>query len=383
MARNLGVKYTDEKPFYFISYNTEDEKRVAEYAAALVKAKVPIWYDSGLKIGGEWEAEIAEKIDDCQAVIMFLSRKILEKEASYVHKEFELATEYSAKTVYVVMLDEIDKREIPPKYRTWWINVTRLQCINAYEFESPKECVKTFLEKLGIKNKVGEPNVPEKDQQTQPKSKITMGQVKQQEVEFANKKLRTHYDTCGIEMVEFVEWMIISSGCPMDMAQYYVELLIWISDRTVKFEMIQIPIYKLCDAEQVKLCIEKIRANEETLMPSGVGKGEIYKALELYYHFLSQSKADIVWGTIKKYEGETFNTKFMTEFSYSVSGDVLYIVKPQFGISSYLNISKNDFGIIVGMESLDEMHRLRKGRELGAYIYGILTDPRIEEVYKN
>ena len=32
MARNLGVPYTDEKPYYFISYNSEDESRVTKYA---------------------------------------------------------------------------------------------------------------------------------------------------------------------------------------------------------------------------------------------------------------------------------------------------------------------------------------------------------------
>ena len=107
MARDLGVSYTNKQPYYFISYNKEDEKRVAKYAAELAKLNVPLWYDNGIKIGSEWENEIAERIDKCEAVIMFLSKNIFLKEKSYVHSEFELATNYSHKKVYIMMLDDI------------------------------------------------------------------------------------------------------------------------------------------------------------------------------------------------------------------------------------------------------------------------------------
>lgn len=150
MAKNLGIPYTDEKPFYFISYNSEDESRVAEYAKWLVEYNLPVWYDNGLKIGEVWEKEIAEKIDECQAVIMFLSKKIFLKDDSYVHKEFELATEYSMKPVYVMMLDKIDKPDVPVRFRSWWISVSRLHCINVYEYSSPEECVKKLAESLGL-----------------------------------------------------------------------------------------------------------------------------------------------------------------------------------------------------------------------------------------
>ena len=151
MARNLGVAYTENKPYYFISYNSEDETRVAAFARELEKLGVPMWYDHGIKLGTEWENEIAEKIDSCEAVVMFLSKNIFAKENSYVHKEFELATEYSEKTVYVVMLDNIKKPEVPVRFRGWWTEVTKLQCVNAFEHTSVYECAGMLVREAGIK----------------------------------------------------------------------------------------------------------------------------------------------------------------------------------------------------------------------------------------
>jgi len=150
MARNLGVPYTDKPPYYFISYNSEDEARVRKYAAKLSEHKVPMWYDHGIKVGNEFEIEIAEKIDNCLAVIMFLSRNIFSKGSSYVHKEFELATEYSEKPVFVVMLDEIKKPEVPIRFRSWWTEVSKLQCVNAYECATEELCAQKLIESADI-----------------------------------------------------------------------------------------------------------------------------------------------------------------------------------------------------------------------------------------
>lgn len=152
MSRNLGVPYTDKEPYYFMSYNSEDEKRVAEYAKALTDIGIPLWYDMGIKIGTAWENEIAYRIDCCTAVIMFLSKNIFLKDSSYVHKEFELATEYSEKKVYIIMLDEVKKPEVPIHFRAWWTKVTRLQCLNAYEFSTPMAAMEKFADDIGIEN---------------------------------------------------------------------------------------------------------------------------------------------------------------------------------------------------------------------------------------
>ncbi len=151
MARNLGISYTDKEPYYFISYNSEDESVVSEYAVELDKCGIPMWYDNGIQVGTAWENEIAERIENCTAVIMFLSKNIFLKENSYVYKEFELATEYSQKKVYVMMLDQIKKPEVPVRFRAWWTDVTRLHCINTYEFNSPKDSVQQLIKSFTMK----------------------------------------------------------------------------------------------------------------------------------------------------------------------------------------------------------------------------------------
>jgi len=156
MARNLGIPYTDKQPYYFISYNSEDEARVAEYTGLLNAYNVPMWYDRGLKVGNLWEKEIAEKIGGCKAVIMFLSKGILEKESSYVHVEYSLAKELK-KEIYVIMMDKVKINEIPSRFQIWWIKIKQLQYIDAFEYSSPEACIEDFAGSIGFRRKVAEP----------------------------------------------------------------------------------------------------------------------------------------------------------------------------------------------------------------------------------
>ncbi len=76
MSRYLGFKAVESGEYYFVSYNSQDEKRVSEYALAMNKAGVPMWYDDGIEVGKKWEKQIADKIEGCVAVIIFLSKNI-------------------------------------------------------------------------------------------------------------------------------------------------------------------------------------------------------------------------------------------------------------------------------------------------------------------
>ena len=135
MARYLGVEATDSGKYYFISYNDGDQERVQKYVQLMDKLTVPVWYDYGLKIGAEWETSIAEHIQGCEAVILFVSKNIFKKQKSYVHKEYEMAVNYFNKPIYVVMLDDIKKQEVPVRYVSWWIDLNSLQCVYAYNHE--------------------------------------------------------------------------------------------------------------------------------------------------------------------------------------------------------------------------------------------------------
>ena len=71
-----------------------------------------IWYDYGLEIGFKWEKQIADNLQACEAVIMFFSKKIFNKEDSYVRIEYDIAKQFG-KVVYVVLLEDIDDHSVP------------------------------------------------------------------------------------------------------------------------------------------------------------------------------------------------------------------------------------------------------------------------------
>ena len=148
MSGYLGVDVVNEGKYYFVSYNTEDMARVTEYVTSLDGKGLPMWYDYGIQVGNEWEETIAEKIIGSEAVIMFVSRNIFEKEKSFVHKEYRVATRRKKK-IFVVVLDKIEIEEIPPRYEMWWDDMMQLQCIIAPDY-SKDECVEKLIKELGF-----------------------------------------------------------------------------------------------------------------------------------------------------------------------------------------------------------------------------------------
>ncbi len=148
MAQYLGVDVVNSGEYFFVSYNTEDADRVSQYVKALAQKGLPLWYDYGIEVGDKWANTIADKIANSEAVIMFLSRRIFNKEESFVHKEWEMAKDFFDKKIYVIMLDDIDKKEVPIRYISWWIDVTHMQCIIAPNY-SIEDCVDRFISSIG------------------------------------------------------------------------------------------------------------------------------------------------------------------------------------------------------------------------------------------
>ena len=157
MARDLGIKSTAKSPFYFLSYNSEDQERVKVFAEFLDKNKIPLWYDNGIEIGDKWEKTIADRICDCESVIMFISKGIFQKPESYVHKEFEMARDYFERKIIIVLLDKIAKKDVPRQYVSWWIDITHMQCINAAEYGNVAECAIRVMQAIGYDVQKTEP----------------------------------------------------------------------------------------------------------------------------------------------------------------------------------------------------------------------------------
>ncbi|MBR5143597.1 MAG: leucine-rich repeat protein, partial [Clostridia bacterium] len=148
MATDLGVKVTEDGKYYFISYNTEDAELVSSYLKKMADYGLPIWYDYGIPQGDLWQTVIAEKIYNCESVIMFLSSKLFKKENSFVKKEWSIA-KGRPKKVYIVILDQIDETSIPPQYAFWWSDIKDTQSIQAGELEV-ETCVDKILDAVGF-----------------------------------------------------------------------------------------------------------------------------------------------------------------------------------------------------------------------------------------
>ena len=131
MSTYFGFTPSNQSGSYFISYNSEDAERVAPIALAMHQSGVPLWYDQGLVAGEQWEKQIAEHIASCKAVIMFVTKKLMQRERlSYVRLEYNLATNSeNNKKVYIALLDDIEVRDVNIQHKIWWQRIMLLQCI--------------------------------------------------------------------------------------------------------------------------------------------------------------------------------------------------------------------------------------------------------------
>lgn len=132
MAGYLGIEASDEKPYIFISYNSEDQKRLYSIAQMLQKYRINIWYDNGIQriSKEEWQEQIALHIRNAEIIFIFISHGIFLKEDSFVRKEYDVAARLD-KNICVVLMDEIDASGIPAKYDFWWDEIIHKQCIDA------------------------------------------------------------------------------------------------------------------------------------------------------------------------------------------------------------------------------------------------------------
>ena len=131
MSTYFGFTPSNQSGSYFISYNSEDAERVAPIALAMHQSGVPLWYDQGLVAGEQWEKQIAEHIASCKAVIMFVTKKLMQRERlSYVRLEYNLATNSeNNKKVYIALLDDIKDRDVNIQHKMWWQQILLWHCI--------------------------------------------------------------------------------------------------------------------------------------------------------------------------------------------------------------------------------------------------------------
>ena len=150
MAADFGFIPNEQPGSYFISYNSEDADRVAPIVRELHESGVPMWYDQGLIPGYEWEYQIAKQIEKCSCVILFATKKLFQREKSYVRTEYDIARGRHNKTVIVAMLDNIQSKDVDDHNIGWWYEINRLHGIANAD-------AKKIMAAIGFTNKSGAP----------------------------------------------------------------------------------------------------------------------------------------------------------------------------------------------------------------------------------
>ena len=85
-------RYEGAEPYVFISYSHADRERVLAIVAAMEKRGYRVWYDAKINAGTKWKSEIANKISECEAFMMFISTDFINShdcmdEAQHAHTD--------------------------------------------------------------------------------------------------------------------------------------------------------------------------------------------------------------------------------------------------------------------------------------------------------
>ena len=103
--------YEGKRPFLFISYAHRQSETVVETIRILHDRGCRLWYDEGIPAGSDWPANIARHMQDCEAVVYFLSARAMESPNCY--SEIRTAVRLR-KPILVVRLEDA---EVEPRWQ--------------------------------------------------------------------------------------------------------------------------------------------------------------------------------------------------------------------------------------------------------------------------
>ena len=83
--------YRGDESYLFISYSHRDSERVIPLLESWNHAGRRIWYDEGIQAGEEWPEEIAQALQRCARVLVFISPHSVES----IHVRNEIGPAYA------------------------------------------------------------------------------------------------------------------------------------------------------------------------------------------------------------------------------------------------------------------------------------------------
>ena len=102
--------YTGREPYLFISYSHRDTAQVYPILDELYDRKYRIWYDESCENGNDFRDELRQRIERCEAVILFVSKASMASQ--FCGMEIIVACE-NGKRLYPIFLDDV---EVPPAF---------------------------------------------------------------------------------------------------------------------------------------------------------------------------------------------------------------------------------------------------------------------------
>lgn len=92
-------KYSGKEPYIFISYAHKDTNKVMPIIERLDKDGYRIWYDEGIPTAARFNDVIAERIDSCAFMLLFVSDSYIASD--YCNKELNLAEQEKKKLICI------------------------------------------------------------------------------------------------------------------------------------------------------------------------------------------------------------------------------------------------------------------------------------------
>ena len=100
---NFFKPYEGKRPYLFISYPHKESETVVDTIRILHEQRYRLWYDEGIPAGSDWPANIARHMQECDAVICFISDHFLKSQNCF--SEIRAAV-HLRKPILVVYLDD-------------------------------------------------------------------------------------------------------------------------------------------------------------------------------------------------------------------------------------------------------------------------------------
>ncbi len=103
--------YTGKEPYLFVSYSHRDTAKVYSILDALYDRKYRLWYDESCETGNDFRDELRQRIEDCEAVLLFVSEASMA--SPFCGMEIIVARE-NGKRLYPIFLDNA---AVPPAFQ--------------------------------------------------------------------------------------------------------------------------------------------------------------------------------------------------------------------------------------------------------------------------